>query len=186
MLAECRCAESVWSAECRQSAECKLVLRGPEEANNVRQGSTALASISKQHWLILALVRLWVACHAGVRVGSARRGLLRAERAGGKGVLARLPPSGGAPGQVSISNFIVGDGLVSVVPTLCSILYIHARYKDTSIHRKVMHADGPVDRRGQDAQVKNTMYSPFPASPPNLSFGRPFLPDRAMAPIVLP
>lgn len=32
-------------------------------------------------------------------------------------MLARLPPSGGAPGQVSISNFIVGDGLVSV-PTL--------------------------------------------------------------------
>lgn len=29
-------------------------------------------------------------------------------------MLARLPPSGVAPGQVSISNFIVGDGLVCV------------------------------------------------------------------------
>lgn len=74
MLAECRRAECGVQAERRQSAERKLVLqRGPEEANNVRQGSTALASISMAKFTLgwcdsgLLVMREWVAPTRGKR-----------------------------------------------------------------------------------------------------------------------
>lgn len=68
------------SVECRVQNASWCGAEGPEEANNVRQGSTALASISGAacttpvvySMVNSALVRLWVACHAGV--GSAGRG----------------------------------------------------------------------------------------------------------------
>lgn len=78
------------SAECRAQAECRMQVgaEGPRGANNVRQGSTALAS------------------------NPAEQPVSPGAQVGGCLPVCRRPEV--APGQVSISNFIVGGGLACV------------------------------------------------------------------------
>lgn len=75
-MAECRMQTDVPSVECRQSAgrtQRLVTAEGPEEANNVRQGSTALASISMDKSILawcdsgLLVMREWVARTRGKR-----------------------------------------------------------------------------------------------------------------------
>lgn len=60
---------------------------------------------------------------------------------------------------------------------------MHTQKIHPYIHRKVVSADGPVDRREKTHRSRPARP---PARPTLRSVGRSFIPDRVMAPIVLP